>query len=668
MAVTLKQLPLTWNVGAVSLAEGVRAGMAVAVTVLLGQVLGLPHFGLAALGALLTCFADPGGPLRRRAPAVLAFAFLAGIAYGFFGYLRGQGVLVAAPVAGLAIFAASYARIYGQGGLQVGNLLSVAIVLALDYPAGSLLAAAEQGMNMFAGALWAAGLTLLIWRIHPFKPTRLALAQVAGMLSVLAKDLASLAQSAPDMAAFEAHAAQHRRGVREAIETARGVAMDTFRRRGLVSQRAAQTNVRLQTLEQMFGGLIAISDILEHEPDIRPQAARALRLIAAGLAALGPDIVAAVRLDTPKKMASLARLRDEIAKLPPESAAAHVLAAMAENFAVLITVSSPAGQALSGVNAIPWRTRIFSPIRSNFRLGAAPLRHALRAAVIVTPTLAFTMLAQQQFAHWATITMILCLQPYFSGTWVRAAERIGGTALGGALAALIGLVAQTQLALAVTMLPLTMFAFAIRGVSYGAFQAALTPMVVLLVEQIVPGADQLTVALSRIGYTLLGGGLAVLGNLVLWPGFEHQRVEASIAQALAAHAWYVKAVFAALLEGSAAPDAARREAGMASNNLEASLARALLEPHKGRDALLERGAVVDAALRRMAGRLSVLALDRPAIPAQAKADWLAWQVFLSESLAGRPGARPKLPEGPGGEALTRLARQVELMNRLDNLS
>ncbi|HQT64993.1 MAG: hypothetical protein B7Z75_09715 [Acidocella sp. 20-57-95] len=657
----LKNLPLTWNVGAVSLAEGVRAGMAVAVTVLLGQVLGLPHFGLAALGALLTCFADPGGPLRRRAPAVLAFAFLAGMSYGFFGYLRGYGVLVAAPAAGLAIFAASYARIYGQGGLQVGNLLSVVIVLALDYPAGSLLGAAEQGANIFAGALWAAGLTLLIWRIHPFKPTRLALAEVAGKLSVLAKELAALAQSAPDMAAFEAHAARHRRGVREAIETARGVALDTFRRRGLVSQRAAQTSVRLQTLEQMFGGLIALSDVLEHDVAIRPQAARVLRLIAGGLAALGRDIVAAVRLDTPKKLASLDRLRGEIAKLPPESEAAHVASAMAENFAVLMTVSSPAGQALSGMNNIPWRTRILSPIRSNFRLESAPLRHALRAWVIVTPTLAFTMLVHQQFAHWATITMILCLQPYFSATWVRAAERIAGNALGGALAAVIGLMAQTQLALAVIMLPLTMFAFAIRGVSYGAFQAALTPMVVLLVEQILPGADQMNVALSRIGYTLLGGVLAVLGNLLLWPGFEHERVEASIGQALAAHAAYADAVFNALLDNAPVPDAARRTAGMASNNLEASLARALLEPHKGRDAVLERGAVVDAALRRMAGRLSVLALDRPSLPPEARAAWQEWRVFLARSLAGETATRPALPLGPGAEALTRLARQVELI-------
>lgn len=657
----LKALPINLNVGAVSLAEGVRAGLAVAATVLAGELLGLPHFGLAALGALLTCFADPGGPVRRRAPAVLAFAFLAGTAYGFFGWLRADGVLLAAPVAGLAIFCACYARLYGQAGLQVGNLLSVVIVLALDYPAPSMLVAAAHGANMFAGALWAALLTLGIWQIHPYQPARRALGDVAAKLGSLARDLARLAEAEESVTAFEAHAALHRRGVRDAIESARGVALDTFRRRGVVSRRAAQVSVRLQTLEQVFGGLIALSDIIENDTQMARKAARVIRLVAGWLAALGPDIEAGISLDTPKKQASLRRLRAEIAKLPPDSAAAHIAVALAENFAVLITVSAPAGTAMSGVAVLPWRDRILLPMRQNFNFESAPMRHALRAALTATPVLALTMSLHQQFAHWATITMILCLQPYFSATWIRAAERIGGTALGGALAAAIGLVAQSQMELAFTMVPLTVFAFSIRGVSYGAFVAALTPMVVLLVEQIAPGASELQVAGLRIGYTLLGGSLAVLGNLVLWPGFEHARVETSVAKALAAHAAYVAAVFAALLEGQPVPDAARRGAGMASNNLEASLARALLEPHRGRDTAIERGAIVDAALRRVAGRLAVLALDRPAIIGETRLIWQEWQRFLTDSLAGKKVNRPDLPGGPLAEALTRLARQVELI-------
>jgi len=654
-------LPVALNVGAVSLAEGFRAGIAVAAIVLAGAFFNLPHFGLAALGALLTCFSDPGGPVKRRVPAVLAFAIFSGVAYGFFGLLRGAGPLIAAPAAGLAIFAACYARIYGQGGLQVGNLLSVVVVLALDYPAGSVLQAAENGANLSAGALWAALLTLAIWRLHPYRPSRVALAEVSKKLSDLAKDLAALARAETSVAAFETHAATQRRGVREAIETARGVALDTFRRRGVVTRRAAQMSVRLQTLEQIFGGLIALSDILENDAAGRPAAARPVRLIAGWLAALGPDIEAGTSLDTEKKRRSLEILRAEIARLP-DGPSRHVLDAMAENFAVLMTVSAPAGESMSSVAALlPLRQRIFSPILANWNFAAAPMRHAARAGVMAAPVLFVTMALHQPFAHWATITMILCLQPYFSATWARSAERIAGTALGGVLAAGIGLLAQTRAELAVTMLPLTMFAFTIRGVSYGAFVAALTPMLVLLVEQIAPGADGLTVAELRVFYTLLGGALAVLANFALWPGFEHTRLEASVRAAVEAHIAYANAVFTALLEGKPAPDAARRAAGMASNNLEAALSRALAEPHRGADAAIERGAVADAALRRIAGRLAVLARDRPVIEAAALPAWRDWQSWLARRLAGGAAARPPLPDGPGTEALTRLARQVELM-------
>jgi uncharacterized membrane protein YccC len=657
---TLKILPLSLNVRAVSLAEGFRAGIAVAVTVLAGELLGLPHFGLAALGALLTCFADPGGPVRRRAPAVIAFALCSGLAYGAFGLIRAEGPFIAAPLAGLAIFCACYARIYGQGGLQVGNLLSVVIVLALDYPAHSIAQAAAQGLNIAAGAGWAALLTLVIWQIHPYGPARRALAEVAQKLSLLAKDLARLANAEESPAAFEAHAARHRRSVREAIETARGVALDTFRRRGVVTGRAAQLTIRLQTCEQIFGGLIALSDILDNTPAARAPTARAIRLIAGWLAALGPAIEAGKSLETPRKQASLDRLRAAIATLPETLPRRHVLDAIAENLAAIVNVSSPGP--LPAAGAVPLRARILSPLRQNFSFGSAPMRHALRAGIIATPVLVFTMSIHQQFAHWATITMVLCLQPYFSATWDRSAERIAGTALGGAVAAAIGLLSQTPLQLALTMLPLTMFAFAIRGVSYGAFIAALTPMVILLVEQIAPGTNELLLAVERIGYTFLGGTLAVLGNLLLFPGFEATRVETSIGNAIAAHAAYARAVFSALLDGTAAPDAARRAAGMASNNLEASLARALAEPHKGGDALIERGAVVDAALRRMAGRLSVLALDRPKIPPEARPLWQDWQNWLASSFAGKPPPRPPLPTGPAADALTRLARQVELIS------
>ncbi|MDE1907622.1 MAG: hypothetical protein KGH75_14345, partial [Rhodospirillales bacterium] len=102
-------------------------------------------------------------------------------------------------------------------------------------------------------------------------------------------------------------------------------------------------------------------------------------------------------------------------------------------------------------------------------------------------------------------------------------------------------------------------------------------------------------------------------------------------------------------------------AGLASNNLEAALARALAEPHKGHEHLLVRAAAVDAVLRRMAGRLSLLTVERPDVASEERAIWQAWPSWITTVLEGGAlSPHPMLPSGPGAQDLARLAAQVEL--------
>jgi uncharacterized membrane protein YccC len=100
------------------------------------------------------------------------------------------------------------------------------------------------------------------------------------------------------------------------------------------------------------------------------------------------------------------------------------------------------------------------------------------------------------YDHWLTITVVATMQPYFSLTYMRAVERIAGTAAGGLIAAAVGLVCTSPLAIAGAMFPLAVLAFAVRAVSFGLFMMALTPLVVLLVESGAPETDEWTIALA----------------------------------------------------------------------------------------------------------------------------------------------------------------------------
>src|SRR5258707_640240 len=211
---------------------------------------------------------------------------------------------------------------------------------------------------------------------------------------------------------------------------------------------------------------------------------------------------------------------------------------------------------------------------------------------------AFTLVWFTPYDHWLTITIVATMQPYFGITFTRALERVGGTLLGGVIAALLSLLVTTPLAIAAVMFPLAVIALAIRAVSFGLFMAALTPMIVLLVELGAPGTSEWMIAGARALFTFAGGVVAVAGCYLLWPSWEPDRLTEEIRAAIDAHGRYAEAVLSFLTETASAAevDQARRAAGLASNNAEASISRALLEPGAGARDRLEAAMVIDAAL------------------------------------------------------------------------
>jgi uncharacterized membrane protein YccC len=196
--------------------------------------------------------------------------------------------------------------------------------------------------------------------------------------------------------------------------------------------------------------------------------------------------------------------------------------------------------------------------------------------------------------------------------------------------------------------------------------AALTPLIVLLVETGQPGTSEWAIAAARFAFTTLGGIIAVAANFVLWPSWEPERLGQEARAAIGAHGVYADAALAFLAdEIPVGPvDAARRAAGVASNRLEASISRALTEPGAtGRDRL-EAALVIDAALRRSAGRLSAIQLDpglRAALSLDAHAAWHDWISGAMRALAAGETVLKPRPATAEADSLVRIARQIELM-------
>jgi uncharacterized membrane protein YccC len=668
----LARLPIVVNARAISVAEAIRAGLAVAVIIALNEYLTFAPLREAALAALLTCICDPGGPIRTRVPVLLSFALTGATVTACFGLLREFGPAVALPLGVFGLFCSSFIRIYGQAPQQVGALLSTVQILSLDYGNPSLTNAGILAAAFIAGALWAILLTMVIWRVHPFLPARRAIAEAYRQLSELVRDLHTLVQAEIITdTEWETHARIHRRAAREAIETARTAVLGTLRSRGAASNRAAQAVIRLEAADQIFGGLIALSDLLEHGSQTERQTSRrvlrrmrpVLLTLARGI--ITDDVDAHSRIDR-----AIDGIVADLRTLPADTPLRAVIDRIAERLRIAHTLAVPANF-VPGIDvegrAIPLWARVIRPLRANLSWQSPALRHALRTAATAALPLAFTMAWFTPYDHWLTITVVATMQPYYSLTYTRAIERIVGTTAGGLVAAAVGLVCTSPLGMAAAMFPLAMLAFAVRAVSFGLFMMALTPLVVLLVETGTPGTDQWMIALARAAFTILGGLIAVGANFLLWPSREPDLVAAEVKKAIAAHGLYAEADFSALLGEStgAGLGQARRAAGLASNALEALIARALLEPGKKQHDPLEAAMVVDAALRRCAGRLATLQHNGLIDPGTSAQTLRIWRDWIGASMRMLASGKTELPPRPGeteNDTLARLARQIELMS------
>jgi uncharacterized membrane protein YccC len=457
--------------------------------------------------------------------------------------------------------------------------------------------------------------------------------------------------------------------VRESIEAARTIVLDTLRSRGAVSTRGAQNLIRLETADQIFGALIGLSDLLEHAtPQHRSAITPILRRLRPLLLILGRVIIT----DDPDAHRRIDRSIDAIAAaakaLPAQSPLHTVFDVITERLRIAHTLAVPANFS-PGVDEagrpIPLRRRIIGPLRANLSWQSPALRHALRTAATAAGPLAYTMIWFTPFDHWMTITVVVTMQPYFALTFARAVERVGGSIAGGLVAAAIGLVCTTPLSMGAAMIPLSIATLSIRAVSYSLYMLALTPLVVLLVETGEPDTSEWKIAFARASLTALGGILAVASNFVLWPHRDPELLPAEVKRAIVAHGAFAEAEFDALL-GDIPEDrvaAARGAAGIASNVLEALITRALVQPVRGKRDRLEAAMVIDAALRRCAGRLAALPLD-PALTQGLPAPALrAWRDWIGGSMRGLAAGRkpPPRPSAPETDTLRRIARQVELM-------
>jgi uncharacterized membrane protein YccC len=570
----------------VGIAEGVRAATAVALLVVATYALHKPVLAWAAFAAFWACLADPGGPDRHRLRAMGAFVIAGAALAGLISAIAGLGPVFTALTLFVVVCLGALTRIFGADMATVGLLANVVAIVAADEPTTPGQALILTGVFLLGGLL-ALVLCLVVWRIHPHRPTRRAVAAVFRDLGEMTGDLAWAAAAGPsDAGRARRLESGHRWTVRTAIERARSkVEQLAAWRDGPVPR---DLTAAVDACDRIFAGLIALGHAHGGQGDAKV-APIPTRLLEELDAALSEGRRQAVRSDP-----DWSGLRGPAQRLASHAAATSGLAARVASAWSRALLDLADGRTLAAGGS----SASHPAAAKGWAADSATVRYALRVGAVVLAAYVVTKLLALPYGYWAGVGAVVVMQPNAEAAWPRVLERIVGSVVGGLAAAALASALSAPWAVLAIVFPLAAATFAVRSVNYTVFVLFLTPLVVLVMDLIAPGHGE-GLAVARAADNVLGSLLALAGCLVLWPERRRERFPDQLAAAVEANLTYAALVSEAGVSRDLV-EVARRRAGICSSAAEEALHRMLLQGRRRR-ARLDQARAVLTGLRRLAG-------------------------------------------------------------------
>ncbi|WP_348265090.1 FUSC family protein [Telmatobacter sp. DSM 110680] len=701
--------------------RGLRAAVALCTPLVIGDLAGLSILGWAALGGFEAILADTGGPYRSRLASLATLSF-GGAAGLFLGCVAGRSLVWAVPVTIAFCFFWSYLAALGPPFSSAGLLVQVIYICGIGAPPANWTTALSWSIALFAGGVWAAVLSLLLWPLDAYRPARLAVADCYNELASFLGSVYDLAtreetnRLTPAPALWHRLAQHHQYRIRRAVEHGWQAVANAQGERQADSTRARQFVVLLEHADLLIARTVALAEHLEAQAANQSGS----KCFQRGLESLS-DLRSAERwiatLLTRRRSLTVAHARAkwrEMDRLPHYLAGclnssdpndSFLLAQVAESASVLQSSIESASLLRLGqspeVSSDPASTTALAEhvdqrlrqsrlrpnldlLAANFAFSSLTLRHALRVTVVCGLDVALILLLHIDHGYWLLLTSLIVLQPHVSGTLRRGLERIGGTVGGGIFAAILAVLLHNQLVIAAVLFPLSLLAIAVLPISYAAFAFFLTPAFVLAW---LPYSGDWQLALIRILNTFAGAVISIIAMMFLFPIYERDRAPAFLRASLAADRNYLEQLLAAWRGDSSSPRSlasARRRAGLAHNDTDESLQRLLAESWPRRLPFAHFATAFVTYLRRFAQSVTTLtalqgesgwkqsaAVQNQLNLLRKRLQWLDAQLDPQNQVPDSTWPEPDhgtiliIPaeEHPGERQLERMSRQTEIMRR-----
>jgi uncharacterized membrane protein YccC len=145
-----------------------------------------------------------------------------------------------------------------------------------------------------------------------------------------------------------------------------------------------------------------------------------------------------------------------------------------------------------------------------------------------------------QNPYWILLTLVVIMRPSYGLTKERMKHRIIGTLVGSVLALIFVYLIQNTFVFGVLAAVSLVLAMALVQLNYRTFAIFITLHIVFMYAMYSPNV--LDAIQFRVIDTIVGGGLAVLSNLFLFPSWEFMTAQESILDTLSTNGIYLKKI------------------------------------------------------------------------------------------------------------------------------
>jgi uncharacterized membrane protein YccC len=576
----------------VELGFAFRCTIGVAIPLVLALLAGQPLAGVsAAFGAMCAGFASRQGVYRTRALGMLVTTLGMAVS-GFIGCHTG-----AEPVANVILTALwgmllGLLASLGATATVVGINSAVALIIFSHAPYDPAVALAQAGF-VIAGGVLQTILLVLVWPLQRFSGERRVLAAAYRALAAYAGHLPDAKLASPATAEL----------------TSVGTALADPQPFARQSELVAYEDL-LEEAERIRASLGALATDRHHlAARGMIAAAESAREIGAAAATVLTEIADALAdgrapAELPRTWTALDATLDT---LEPGTAVDDANALLGQLRAAWRAGHMPEDRAA----ASPSRPQAATPfgvtalggaletMRANVSPRSAYFQHALRLAAALGVAATAEHVLPFQRGYWIPLTAVLVLRPDFTGTVTRGATRVVGTIAGAAIASAIAALHPGDPVYLLLAVAFAGIGYALFGVNYGIYSAAVTAYVVFLLA--LAGSPEHQAALDRVGATALGGALAVT-VYALWPTWSRERVPLDLAELLDAQRGYaIRVLHAFLAPAQTDRDTIRGAQGatwLARSNAEASVDAMVNEPVRPKAITVRAALALLAASRR----------------------------------------------------------------------